>query len=255
MVRAREEDRGQPDRLHAERLEVREVLLHTLQVAAEEVAVELAGRTRVLERLVPRVVEHRLRGAAVPPGAPRARAGAAVVVRRVAVPEPVGEDLVHERAPEPRGSGEVAGVDGQLEAVALDARLPAGAALPRVDAAVVVAVPVDALRRLHAERVLQDRRLRRGPQDGTPHRALPLHSLGLPAGDAELRGLHLRAADAQAERDVASRRGRAEGPPVRGAEGIVEQLRCRVRYGRRRQSDRERQKCGCASRPHRRAQA
>src|SRR5205823_5984384 len=170
----RVEDRRQPDRVDAERLEVVELLLDSLEVAAEEVTVEDAGRARVLDRLVPRLVDRRLR-VPVEDGTAGGRAVPTVVVRLVAVTEAVGEDLVDDRALEPRRRREVRRVDGELEAVASCPGRRARAALARVVAAVVVAVPVRPSRRADAERVLEDHRTRWGAVGDGPEGATPAH--------------------------------------------------------------------------------
>src|SRR5436190_21797865 len=93
MVRAGGEDRVEPDRIDAERLQVVQLLLDALEVAAEEVDVE---RRRRQDRLVPRRVRLRVL-VAVEDGTASRRSRTAVVVRRVAVAEAVGEDRSEER--------------------------------------------------------------------------------------------------------------------------------------------------------------
>src|SRR6266704_3585513 len=90
MIRARLENRGCPDRIDTERLEVAELLLDSLEIPAEEVAVEDARALWVFDRLVPRSMQHR-RNAPVERGAAGRAAGAAVVVRLASVPKAVGE--------------------------------------------------------------------------------------------------------------------------------------------------------------------
>src|SRR6266545_7745854 len=120
------------------------------------------GCAGVLHGLVPDRVQDR-RDVTVERRTARARAGPAVVVARVAVPEPVGEDLVDDRPLQPGRRRERAVVDGQVEGVEwLPGRFPRPAFVD-VRAAVVVAVPVDAARRLDAERVGDEGRLCRGP--------------------------------------------------------------------------------------------
>ena len=126
MIRPRIEDRRQPDRGDAERLQEVELLRHAFEVAAEEVAIEDAGFSRVLDRLVPGGMSLRL-DVGVEGRAAEGRAGPAVVVGRIAVAEAIGEDLVDDRPLQPRRRRERARIDRQLEPVAAEARRLAGA--------------------------------------------------------------------------------------------------------------------------------
>src|SRR5207302_11243426 len=94
MVRARLEDRGHPDDVDSESFEIAELLLDSLEIAAEEVAIEDAGALWVLDRLVPRLMERRGNRPVERRTSSRAT-GAAVVVARVPVPKAVGEDREH----------------------------------------------------------------------------------------------------------------------------------------------------------------
>jgi hypothetical protein len=165
VVRACLEDRRQPDRVDAELLQVVELLHDAFEVAAEEVAVEDAGRARVLDLLVPGRMEER--------GHVAVEDLAARVVAPVAVAEAVDEDLVDDRALQPRGRREGAVVDGELEGVAAQPRCPSGAALAHVSAAVVVAVPQGPARGVDAERVGDDLRPRRRAVGHAPDRSPP----------------------------------------------------------------------------------
>ncbi len=183
----------------------------------------------------------------------RARAGPAVVVARVAVPEPVGEDLVDHRPLQPGRRRERAVVDGQVEGVEwLPGRFPLPAFVD-VRAAVVVAVPVDAARRLDAERVGDEGRLCRGPVRDRPERAAASH-LQPSIRNSQQHALRLCSGNAQAQPDLRARGHGAGRGAVRAAEAVVEQphLRRAGGGGRRERGDRQRNGGECRSRPHER---
>src|SRR4029079_13012690 len=96
VVRLRPEDRVEVDRSYPERLQVLELLAHTLQVAAEVVPAARALRTAgcVVAAVPLRERVPRLRG----DGLVVAEVTRLRVVLRVPVPEAVGKDLVDEGA-------------------------------------------------------------------------------------------------------------------------------------------------------------
>ena len=169
MVRSGVEDRREPDRLDAERLQVVELVLDPLEIPAEEVAIEDARALWVLDRLVPGLMQDG-RSASVERRTPGRAAAATVVVARVPVPKAVGEDRVHDRALEPGRRREAGVVDGQLEPLCVDRALYAGSAL--VDVVVrrpeVVAVPEHTFSHAGSEDVTQDGRLGGRPQSDAP---------------------------------------------------------------------------------------
>src|SRR6185295_5731926 len=118
MIRAGLEDRIQIDRINAKALQVVELILNALEVAAEElraVFIEVRPRlARVEDRFVPYGVSNG-RLVAVEGRAARGRAWNAIIVCPVAIAEAVREYLIDVRILQPLGRLESRVVSGDLE--------------------------------------------------------------------------------------------------------------------------------------------
>ena len=212
MVRPRLEDRVQPDRVDTEVLQVLQLLLDPLQVAAEEVPVE---RRAGIDGLVPPEVRFRGR-VAVEQGTPGGRSGPAVVVRRVAVAEPVRKERVHDGALLPRRRRERRCIDRDRERDQLLRRRDPRPAAQEV-AVTVVAVPEGSLRDSNSKVVAEDHRRGRRCRGRGPHGPASAHR-DEPLPEVNAHAPRSRARYAQPQRHLRPGWDRAERRAVRRVE-------------------------------------